>query len=115
MDTLYIGDIPSQFHYAVFNNGYIDLYDRETLHNGTFNSYRVFTNVNGFYYEPRTVTVGQYSTTYTRNINVSDKPVYRTDFPSILFITCVFTIFGVWLFNLLSSLIRKGGVLGGLF
>ena len=24
MDTLYIGDIPSEYHYAVFNNGYID-------------------------------------------------------------------------------------------
>lgn len=115
MDTLYIGDIPSEYHYAIFNNGYIDLYNTNILHNNVYHSYRIYTNVNGFYYEPREVSVSQYTTTYTRDVNVSDKPVYRTDFPSILFITCVFTVFGVWLLNLITSLIRKGGVLGGLF
>lgn len=115
MDTLYIGDISQDYHYAIFNNGYIDLYNTNVLHNGTYNSYRIFTNVNGFYYEPRTVTVGQFTTNYANDIKVSQKPVYRTDFPSILFITCVFTVFGVWLINLFSSIIRKGGVLGGLF
>lgn len=114
MDTLYIGDIPSEFQYAIFNNGYIDLYNTNVLHNNTYQSYRIFTNVNGFYYEPRSVTVGQYTTTYTRQINVSDKTVYRQDFPSILFMTLVISVFGIWLFNLITSVIRKGGLLGGL-
>lgn len=114
MDTLYIGDIPSEYHYAVFNNGYIDLYNTDILHNNSYTRYRVFTNVNGFYYDVSTVNVGSYTTTYTTDINVSDKISYRQDFPSILFMTCVFTIFGLWLLNLISSIIRKGGVLGGL-
>lgn len=33
MDTLYIGDIPQEYHYALFNNGYIDLYNTDTLFN----------------------------------------------------------------------------------
>ena len=114
MDTLYIGDIPQEYHYAIFNNGYIDLYNTDVLHNNTYSTYRIFTNLNGFYYEPRQVQVGTYTTTYTRDIKVSDKPVYRQDFPNIMIMTLIFAVFGIWLFNLITSLIRKGGLLGGL-
>lgn len=115
MDTLYIGDIPSEYHYAIFNNGYIDLYNTNVLHNNTYTRYRIFTNVNGFYYSIDNVQVGNYTTTYTTDINVSDQITYRQDFSSIVVVTFIIALFGVWLFNLLSSLIRKGGLLGGLF
>ena len=114
MDTLYIGDIPSQYHYAIFNNGYIDLYDRDTLTNGTFTYYRVYTNAGGFYYRISSQTYNQYSVSYAQNINVSSNRMYRFDYANILIITLIISIFGVWLFNLLTSLIRKGGLLGGL-
>lgn len=115
MDTLYIGDIPQEFHYAIFNNGYIDLYNTDTLHNNTYTRYRVYTNVKGFFYDVSTVNVGNYTTTYTTNIKVSSEVVYRSDFSNILFLTLAFTVIGIWLFNLITSLIRKGGLLGGLF
>ena len=115
MDTLYIGDIPQEYHYAIFNNGYIDLYNTNVLHNNTYTRYRIFTNAGGFYYDTSTVQVGQYSTTYTTDISVSSNSVYRQDFNYILICTFIIAVFGVWLFNLLTSLIRKGGLLGGLF
>ena len=115
MDVLYTGDIPSDYHYAIFNNGYIDLYNSNTLHNNTYTRYRVFTNVNGFYYSIDNVNVSQYTTTYTTSINTSNNLCYRHDFPSILFMTLAFTFVGIWLLNLMTSLIRKGGILGGLF
>lgn len=114
MDTFYTGDIPSQFHYAQFNNGYVDLYDSPVLHNNTYNFYRVYTNCGGFYYRAYQTTVGQYTTTYNENIKVSSNPCYRLDFVNILTITLIFAIFGIWLFNLITSIIRKGGLLGGL-
>lgn len=114
MDTLYIGDIPQEFHYAIFNNGYIDLYNTDVLHNNTYTRYRVYTNINGFYYSVDTVNIGSYTTTYATDIKTSKEVAYRQDFCNILFITCVFTIFGVWLLNIMTSIIRKGGVLGGL-
>lgn len=114
MDTLYIGDIPQEYHYAIFNNGYIDLYNTNILHNNTYTRYRVFTNAGGFFYDVSSVQVGNYTTTYTTDINVSNEPVYRFDYPNILVMTCIFVLFGVWLFNLITSLIRKGGLLGGL-
>lgn len=115
MDTLYIGDIPQEYHYALFNNGYIDLYNVDTLHNNTYTFYRVYTNSGGFYYRVYEQSYSQYNTTYAQNINVSNKITYRQDFDKIVFLVFIFAIFGVWLFNLLTSSIRKGGLLGGLF
>lgn len=115
MDILYIGDIPSEYHFAIFNNGYIDLYNTNVLHNNTYTRYRVYTNCDGFYYSVDSVNVGQYTTTYTTDITVSDNAVYRQDFDSIVVVTFIIALFGVWLLNLITSLIRKGGILGGLF
>lgn len=115
MDTLYIGDIPEEYHFALFNNGYIDLYNTDVLHNDTYTFYRVYTNVGGFYYRIYEQRYNQYNTTYAQNINVSSKIVYRQDFDSIVVLVFIFALFGVWLFNLLTSGIRKGGLLGGLF
>lgn len=114
MDTLYVGDIPKEYHFALFNNGYIDLYNTNVLHNNTYTFYRVYTNCSGFYYRVYEQSYSQYNTTYTQNINVSDKIVYRQDFDRIVVLVFIFAIFGVWLFNLLTSSIRKGGLLGGL-
>ena len=113
MDTLYIGDIPSDYQYARFFNGYIDLYNTSDLSNKTVTKYRIFTNVNGFYYEVSQETFNYYTYTATK-INVTDNVCYRSDFSDICFITFIFVLFGVFLFNLISSAIRKGGLLGGL-
>ena len=71
MDTLYIGDIPSDYQYARFFNGYIDLYNTPDLSNKTVTKYRIFTNVNGFYYEVSEETFNYYTYTATK-INVTD-------------------------------------------
>ena len=115
MDTLYTGDIPKDYHYALFNNGYIDLYNTDRLHDGTYTFYRVYTNAGGFYYRTYQQTYNQYNTIYAQDINVTANKCYRQDFPSILFMTICFALVGIWLFNLITSLIRKGGLLGGLF
>ena len=114
MDKLFIGDIPTEYHFARFGNGYIDLYNTDVLHAGTFNYYRVYTNNNGFYYSFNTANYSQYITEYAQPIEVTQDICYRFDFPNILIMTCIFAVFGIFLFNTLSSLIRKGGVLGGL-
>ena len=113
MDTLYIGDIHSDYQYARFFNGYIDLYNTPDLSNKTVTKYRIFTNVNGFYYEVSEETFNYYTYTATK-INVTDNICYRSDFPDICSVTFIIVVFGVFLFNLISSAIRKGGLLGGL-
>lgn len=114
MDKLYIGDIPSSYHFARFGNGYIDLYDSQVLHNNSYTYYRIYTNNNGFYYSTNSANYSSFVTEYTTPIDVTDNIQYRTDFPNIMIMTLIFVLFGLFLFNIVTSLIRKGGLLGGL-
>lgn len=114
MDKLYIGDIPTEYSFARFGNGYIDLYNTQVLHNNTYTYYRIYTNDNGFYYSINNTTYNQYITEYAQPIEVTTNVCYRTDFPNIMIMTFLFVLFGIFLFNIITSLIRKGGVLGGL-
>ena len=97
MDTLYIGDIPQEYHFALFNNGYIDLYNTSQLNNGTYNFYRVYTNAGGFYYRLMQTNYSQYNTTTAQDINVTNNQCYRQDFDKICcitFIICYINILG---------------------
>lgn len=113
MDVLFTGDIPKDYHYAIFNNGYIDLYNTPNFDDRQYyNRYRVFTNCGGFYYNYGTTYMS--SSTIATDIIVTDNFCYRNDFDSIVVMVFAFVIFGVFLFNIMTSSVRKGGVLGGL-
>lgn len=115
MDTLYIGDIPEEYHYAVFSNDYITLYNTNNFYsNGTYDYYRIYTNLGGFYYVQGQTTVNNYNTITVQDVNVSQNWLYRQDINKIfivLFIICVLFIF---VFNIVTSVFKKGGVFGGL-
>ena len=117
MDKLYIGDIPSDFHYAEFNNNYIDLYNVPFLQaNRDYTYYRIFLYDNTFLYQKLEESTGNYY--YNKdleNVVVTDNVMYRRDIDSILIITLSFAVVGIWLINLVTSFVKKGGVLGGLF
>ena len=114
MDTLYLGDIPLDYKYAVFSNGYITLYNKSSARNETLNYYRIYTNNNGFFYSTGSQYFGNNTSSFTE-VSVSNNIVYRQDIDGIFIMTFIFVIFGLWLLNFITSCIRKGGVLGGLF
>lgn len=115
MDTIYIGDIPEQFHYARFGNNYIDLFDTNQLNNNhTYTYYRIYMYDNLFEYSVG-ITSGSYNSQTLQDVKVSNNKVYRRDFADICIMVALMVGFGVWLLNLMTSIIRKGGVLGGLF
>lgn len=114
MDTLYIGDIPSDYRYASFSGNYITLYNNSTGHNNTLHYYRVYTTNNGFFYSQGDQTFGQ-NYNYFTAINVSNNWMYRNDIDKIFIVClCVFIMF-LFCFNLITSCFKKGGVFGGLF
>lgn len=115
MDKLYIGDIPQSYHYARFNNGYVDLYNSSYIApNTSFTYYRVYMYDNYFAYDVYTGTTGYNGSTISQNIEVTDNIMYRRDMPSIICMTFIFALCFVLLINIVTSVFRKGGVLGGL-
>ena len=112
MDTLYIGDIPSNYHYARFGSNYVDLYDTPTL-TGTKDYYRVYFYENFFCYDTGSTNYN-YQTYYAKDINVSSNFWYRRDMPYICLETFILCVFFVFVFNIVTSVFRKGGVFGGL-
>lgn len=114
MDNIYVGnDISFDYHYAIFGNGYVDLFNN--LHpklNDEF--YRIYFYPNKqFYYEHRFADEN-YSYVVAQNVNVSNKIYYRQDFFEISFCFCAGFLALLFIINIVTSVIRKGGVLGGL-
>ena len=116
MDKLFIGDISTEYKYAQYGSYYIDLYNTDRLRaNNTYTYKRVYLYDNYFTYDTLTRTIGQYSNdTYLHEIPVSQELYYRRDFPEIIIMWFIYIIVALWLFNLMTSGFRKGGLLHGL-
>ena len=116
MDKLYIGEIPTSYKYAIFNNYYIDLYDTgELLANHTYHYYRLFLYDNVYLYSQGENSRGNYTTTqYLQEIPVTQDIVYRRDFPSIILMWFIYIIVALWVFNFMTNIVKKGGLLNGL-
>lgn len=119
MDKIYIGnDIDMSYHYAVFggNGLYVDLYNTNDFRpNQRYDYYRIYLNSDKFLYSRGVWETTQYS--YTRDTQaVAVSPFWydRPDFDKVF--VCVFIVMFaiVWLMNLFTSIVRKGGLLGGL-
>ena len=114
MDTLYIGDIPSEYKYAQFSSDYITLYNKPSASNETLNYYRIYDK-EGFYYSQGTQNFGSYNTTYFTEIPVSNDWLYRQDIDKIFTVCFIIFFMFIFIFNIATSIFKKGGVFGGLF
>ena len=113
MDTLYTGDIPQDFKYAVFSNDYITLYNQPQGNNETLPYYRIYKNYDNFMYSQGT-TDFRYTTTQFTEVKVSDNWLYRTDIDKIFLVSFLFILLFIFVFNIVTSVFKKGGVFGGL-
>lgn len=112
-DKIYTGDIPSEYCYARFSDGHIDLYKNEHL-SGYQDFYRLYMYNNSFQYEHLSTTYSQYNETIATYVVVTDDYKYRRDMPSIMFMSVVEVCILVILFNIVTSVFKKGGLLHGL-
>ena len=115
MDILYIGDIPKEFHYAIFSDNHVDLYNQNIAQNIDLPYYRIYYNSPNFVYSRGISHFGSYNATTFQNIEVTDKWYYRKDCLNILLFTCIIFVATIWLVNLFTSIFKKGGLLSGLF
>lgn len=115
MDKLYIGDIPKDYHYAIFSDNHIDLYNQNIAQNVDLPFYRIYYNSPGFIYSQGTTHFGAYNSTTFQNIEVTDKWYYRKDCLNILIFTISIVVATIWFVNIFTSIFKKGGLLSGLF
>lgn len=113
MDTLYTGDIPSDFKYAVFSNDYITLYNRPNATNETLPYYRIYKNYDCFLYSTGTTNFN-FNTSVFTEIKTSDNWLYRGDIDKIFTVSFFCILLFVFVFNIVTSIFKKGGVFGGL-
>lgn len=113
MDTLYIGDIPLDYHYAQFNSNSIRLYNKPSFQYETANYYQIYTTYNGFYYTTGTQSFGS-NVSYFQDIKVSNDWLYRSDIDKIFIVSFIIIFMFIFIFNIITSCFKKGGVFGGL-
>lgn len=114
-DKVYLpSDIPSEFTYGQISNGYITLYAQPSAQNETLQYYRIYYGYSDGLITTGTTTFSNYNRTYFDFIPTSREFFDRPDAFKIVTIVFIVCFFAVWLFNLITSFIRKGGVLGGL-
>lgn len=116
-DKLFLpSSIPDGYNYAQFNtNGSIRLYNKSYGQNETLHWYEIENQYSSGLVTDGYTTFGSYSPTNFYYVSTSREVFDRPDFINILGITLLITACGIWLLNLFTSIVRKGGVLGGLF
>lgn len=118
MKDFYIPEgITDDFCYVVPGNGYYDLYNTNYLNsNQTYTYYRFYNSVDNDMYQTLTRTTGSYYGQELNAIQIEPKHnyIYRNDYKDIVVTSAVLIIGLVVLLNIITSMIKKGGVLSGL-
>ena len=116
--NLYVPEgIGDNFKYVVPSNNYFDLYDVDYLQpNETYVFYRHYDNMDEdlFIQMTRTTTNYNYGYLSCAEVSLNHDYIYRKDYPQILQCVFIFTLGFVLLINIITSIIKKGGILSGL-
>ena len=114
-DKVYVPEeIPSNYIYGEITGDYVDLYPKSNFSNETTDYYRIYYNYSSGLVQKKSRDFGGYYTTHFDVLPTTREVFDRPDFCNIL--SCVFfvTIFGIMLFNIITSFVRKGGLFNDL-
>ena len=118
MKVFYIPkEITSDFKYIVPSNDYYDLYNTNILCAGqTYTYYRFYYDLEQDIYTTNQRQQSQYNDSWLNCVEIqpSSEYIYRKDYPDILFCSATLIIGIVILLNIITSLIKKGGIFSGL-
>lgn len=116
MTSLYVPiEIAEDFNYLVFNDNYVDFYDTDTLlANNSYTYYRNYYNFSRDIFEERSVVPDQDTSLECTEVTLTHEYVYRTDYKDIVVISFILILVFTVLINVLTSIVKKGGVLSGL-
>lgn len=108
-------DIPDDYKFiGNISDYYYDLYDKSNIQGSAGNYFRVFYGLDPDYFEFRSYSNNSYYATSFQEVETTSSFLARPDNYKI--ITCGFCIIFliIFLINIMTSIIKKGGLLGGL-
>ena len=115
-DKIFTSDIPKDFNFLMITNTGYKLYNTDTFEDGeVYEYYEFFTSLSGNTYVhgfDSPTSVSQHNKVY--QIQVTDDVFYRTDIHDILNTTFIFVLGFIFLINLITCMIRRNSLLGGL-
>lgn len=115
-DKIYIGnEIPDGYIYGNITDTYIELFNKSTFQNETATCYRIYYKYSDYLVVQSQRSFNGYYTQTFDELPVSRDVFDRPDFANVVIIVFCISLFGVWLCNLVTSIIKRGGLLGGLF
>lgn len=116
MAKIYVPDeIPDEFCYiGNITDTYFDLYDKSNIQGTSGVTYRVFYGFEPSYYEMRSYNNSSYYTTSYAMIERTSSVFARPDNYKIFSVAFSFIVLVILLINIMTSIIKRGGVLGGL-
>lgn len=118
MKNFYIPEgIAGDYKFIVPSADYVDIYNTNYLQpNQTYTYYRLYNNLDNDLYQTRQTTTTQYNYGALNSIEIqpTNSYIYRKDYPQICFIVLIYVLAFCVLFNVFTSIVRKGGLLSGL-
>lgn len=116
MVKIYVpAEIPENYVYiGNITNTYYDLYDRANIQGTNGNYYRVYYNFEPSYWQEYEYQNSSYYSTNFQSIERTSSIFARPDNYKIFSVAFSFIVLVILLINIMTSIIKRGGVLGGL-
>ena len=109
--------VPADYKFVVPSNDYYDIYNTDYLNaNSTYTYYRFYNNLDQDMYVCLERNTSNYNYGYLNCVEIQPQSsyIYRKDYPQILSSVFILTLGFIVLLNILTSIIKKGGVFSGL-
>lgn len=108
-------EIPEQYSYiGNITNSYFDLYDKSNIQGSSGVYYRVYYSFEPDYWQAYEYQNSSYYSTNYQQIERTDSILARPDNYKIATTGFCIIFLLIFLINVVTSLIKKGGILGGL-
>lgn len=112
MDTLFTGNIPKNYKYIYLKDNYIYLFSIPQANNEIVDCYKIDNKGQFLYCKDTFQAEGLIN---FEKVNVTNKHYYRTDYTNVLICSLIIAFALVFILNIITSFVKRGGLLSGLF
>lgn len=115
-DKIFSSDVPKDFNFLLITTTGYKLYNTDNFEEGgTYEYYEFFTSLSSNTYVHGWDNPTNFSQLVeVHQVEVTDDVFYRSDIHDIIGTTFIFALGFIFLINIITSIVRRNGLLGGL-